>query len=275
VALSARALSYDDFAPKRGEYSVLEAVLPGREKINIGVLLLDISTNALHLRLRRDWETVGEEEDVEVLAELKDDLENLASAQGGRAVFEWLEDSASQSIRVSDRRPITVLNFERTLGDLYREHVPVNVQPYRTHLPSFTLSAAAGPFLNNSADITATPEEWVEVPPDLRLYPDMFIARIQGQSMEPRIPHGSLCVFRHGVVGSRVGKLVLVCSLESMGDDHYTVKRYKSEKVEGEEEGWVHNRIRLESLNPAYPSWDLDPDEKKYQIVAEFIRVLE
>jgi phage repressor protein C with HTH and peptisase S24 domain len=37
----------------------------------------------------------------------------------------------------------------------------------------------------------------------------------------------------------------------------------------------VQTRIRLESLNPDYPSWDLDPDEDKYQIVAEFVCVLE
>ncbi len=38
----------------------------------------------------------------------------------------------------------------------------------------------------------------------------MFVARIAGQSMEPKIPDGSLCVFRHGVTGSRQGRLVLV-----------------------------------------------------------------
>ena len=40
------------------------------------------------------------------------------------------------------------------------------------------------------------------------------------------------------------------------------------------DEGWRHGRIRLESLNPGYPSWDLDPDEEKYRIIAEFVRVL-
>jgi hypothetical protein len=28
-------------------------------------------------------------------------------------------------------------------------------------------------------------------------------------------------------------------------------------------------------LNPDYPSWDLDLDEEKYQVIAEFVRVLE
>jgi phage repressor protein C with HTH and peptisase S24 domain len=40
-------------------------------------------------------------------------------------------------------------------------------------------------------------------------------------------------------------------------------------------ETFKHERIRLESLNPEYPSWDLEPDEARYEIVAEFVRVLD
>ena len=101
-----------------------------------------------------------------------------------------------------------------------------------------------------------------------------IIARIQGHSMEPRIPDGSLCVFRRNVVGSRNGRLVLVRNTELADDNQYTVKRYKSEK-RGDADGFVQTRIRLESLNPAYPSWDLDEDADKYQVMAEFVRVLE
>ena len=39
------------------------------------------------LRLRRDWERVGSEEDVEVLAELEDDLQTL-DGRGGTAVLD-------------------------------------------------------------------------------------------------------------------------------------------------------------------------------------------
>jgi phage repressor protein C with HTH and peptisase S24 domain len=42
-----------------------------------------------------------------------------------------------------------------------------------------------------------------------------------------------------------------------------------------DEDGFVQTRIRLESLNPAYPSWDLDPEDEKYQVIAEFVQVLE
>src|SRR5882757_5512511 len=99
---------------------------------------------------------------------------------------------------------------------------------------------------------------------------DRFIATIAGQSLEPLIPDGSLCLFRAGVTGSRTGRLVLTEDREA---NAYAVKRYHSEKSKGEE--WRHERIRLESINPGYPSWDLNPDEEKYRIVAEFVCVLD
>ncbi len=40
-------------------------------------------------------------------------------------------------------------------------------------------------------------------------------------------------------------------------------------------QGAPGTRIWLESLDPEFPSWDLDPDEDKYQIVAEFVQVVE
>ena len=270
--MPARLLRFSDFAPKPGQYSLLVSELPGHGLQTIGVLLLDPATDTLYIRLRRDWGSVGAEEDVEVLAELHDDLASLAQARGGMAVLEHLENEASLSLRVTDREAVTVRSFDQSLGELYREHVPAEVLRFRTHLPRFSLAVAAGPFLTNPDEISA--EEWLEVPPDLKLDDDMFVARIQGHSMEPRIPDGSLCVFRRGVVGSRQGRLVLVRNSELADDNQYTVKRYKSEKAVTEE-GFLQTRIRLESLNPAYPSWDLEQDEEKYQIIAEFVRVLD
>ena len=270
--MPARVLSFREVAPKEGEYSLILSALPGRGEQTLGVLLLDAGSDTLHVRLRRDWETVASEEDAEVLAELEDDLLVQARAKGGKSVLEQLEQDASQALRLTDRAAVSVRDFDQTLNELYRQHVPAQVLPFRTHLPRYSLAVAAGPFLSNSEDIQA--EEWVEAPPDLKLDAGMFIARIQGHSMEPRIPDGSLCVFRKNVVGSRHGRLVLVRNSELADDHQYTVKRYKSEKV-ANAEGFQQTRIRLESLNPAYPSWDLDEDSEKYQVVAEFVRVLE
>jgi SOS-response transcriptional repressor LexA len=270
--MSARVVSIREFTPRPGQYSLLVSELPARGVQTLGVLLLDAENDELHIRLRRDWDALASVEDAEVLSALADDLAQQSRQEGGRAVLDRLEDWGSGAIRVSDREAVTVRNFERTLNDLYRQHVPAQVLRFRTHLPKYSLTIAAGPFLSNPEQIEA--EDWIETPADLRLDADMFVARIQGHSMEPRIPDGSLCVFRRNIVGSRNGKLVLVRDSELADEKRFTVKRYKSEKVVTEED-FVQVRIRLESLNPAYPSWDLEQDSEKYQIVAEFVRVLD
>jgi phage repressor protein C with HTH and peptisase S24 domain len=270
--MPARVLSFRDAATQTGEYSLIVSALPGRGEQTIGVALLDPASDSLHVRLRRDWERLASEEDAEVLAGLEDDLLLQAQDQGGKSVLDRLEQEASLSLRVTDREAVKVKDFDKTLNDLYTAHVRSEVLAFRTHLPRYSLAVAAGPFLTNRQDIQA--EEWVEAPRDLKLDDGMFIARIQGHSMEPRIPDGSLCVFQKNVVGSRHGRLVLVRNSELADDNQYTVKRYKSEK-KYDADGFVQTRIRLESLNPAYPSWDLDEDSEKYQVVAEFVRVLE
>jgi phage repressor protein C with HTH and peptisase S24 domain len=272
--MSAPVVTIREFAPQRqAEYSLLVSELPGRALATVGVLLFDPLTDTLHVKLRRDWHVLADEEDAEVLAELETSLLDEAQRNGGAAVLARLEDGASHGIRVTDREAIQVSDFSKVLGDLYRAHVPAKILQFRTHLPRYSLAVAAGPFLSNPEHIEA--DEWVEAPADLGLDGSMFVARIQGQSMEPKIPDGSLCVFRRNVTGSRNGRLVLVRNSELADDNQYTVKRYRSERVALDEGVTLHTRIRLESLNPLYPSWDLDPEEDKYQVVAEFIRVLE
>ena len=251
---------------RRARYSIVQAEIPSQGLVSLGVLLEDPASDALHLRFRRDMETFGEDEDL--LNALADDLAAKASEMGAARLFEYLEDTLSGSIRLTDREAVLVDDFSRALDRLYKKHVQSNVVPFRTHLPRYSLRAAAGRFLDNEE---IREQGWIETPEDMaHLSEDMFVAEIAGHSMEPLIPDGCLCVFRSGVTGSRSGRLVLA---EDRQNNAYAVKRYRSEKSHTEE--WRHTRIRLESLNPDYPSWDLDPDEDRYRIIAEFVRVLD
>jgi phage repressor protein C with HTH and peptisase S24 domain len=255
-------------------YSLLTVELPGQETITAGVLLEDPATDRVHIRLRRDWERLAPEE-AEVLAFLEDDLLARAAEEGAAKFFVRLEDTLSNTIRVSDRREAMVEDFPRALARLYREHVRSEAQPFVTHLPRYALAVAAGAFLENRViDETGEDQAWEEAPAGLRLTREMFVAEIVGHSMEPLIPDGSLCVFRRGVTGSRQGRLVLVEALGEAGNDRYTVKRYRSEKRQNEAGEWAHERIRLEPLNPAFEAWDLDPQEDRYRILAKFVQVL-
>ena len=251
-------------------FSIVVIDLPGGETANAGILLEDPASDRLWIRLRRDWEVIAPEE-AEVLAELEGDLLQKAQETGAARLLETIEDSWSNTVRLSDRRDLMVEDFDRSLARLYREHIHSNVLAFVTHLPRYSLAVAAGRFLENR-EVTA--EGWEEAPDDLRLTEQMFVARIAGRSMEPKIPDGSLCVFRSGVSGSRQGRLVLVELLGGGSNDRYTVKRYRSEKRQTAE-GWSHQRIVLEPLNPQFESWELDPEEDRFRIIAEFVRVLD
>jgi len=256
-------------ATHHGKYSIVQAELPWQGVVSLGVLLQDSRTGSLHLRFRRDMDLLAQEEDLEILAALADDLAEKAREMGSEELFAYLEGTLSGSVRISDRETILVDDFSRAVERLYGQHVQSNVIPFKTHLPRYSLRAAAGKFLDNEEVVE---QGWVETPEDMRkLYPDMFVAEIVGHSMEPLIPYGSLCIFRANVVGSRIDRLILA---EDRHANAYSVKRYQSKK-EPTEEGWKHEYIRLESLNPAFPSWELELDEERYRIVAEFIRVLD
>jgi SOS-response transcriptional repressor LexA len=220
--------------------------------------------------MRRDWDAFAPEE-AEVLSQLESDLSAKAREVGAARLMGLIEDWLSNTVRITARESVDVDDFERALARLYREHVRSNVIEFVTHLPRYSLAVAAGKFLENRE---VTEEGWEEAPGDLKVTPEMFVARIAGRSMEPRIPDGSLCVFRGGVAGSRQGRLVLVERMGGGLNDRYTVKRYRSEKREGVE-GWAHTRITLEALNPEFESWDLAPEEDRFRIVAEFVRVLD
>jgi len=234
-----------------------------------GVLLEDTATDRLYLRLRRDWERIaGEEADVMEL--LGSDLENKAAEMGARQLLDFLEQILSNFVRIGERQEIVVGNFQRAVDRLYHRHVHSTVQPFVTHLPRYSLAVAAGAFLENGV---VTEESWEEAPATTRLTPDMFVASIAGRSMEPDIPDSSLCIFRRGVVGSRNGKRVLVEDTGS-ANDRYTVKVYRSQKSQRPDGTWDHASITLESINPDFPSFDLDPQEDRFRILAEFIAVL-
>lgn len=252
-----------------GQFTVLQAALPGIPPENIGVLLVD-GTGSAYVKIRRDLRSFADEDDAEYLEALQYDLRQKASELSGSGLLHWLLENASNFLRVSDPEETAVVWPESDLRRLYSEHIQAKVLPFETHLPQFTLAAAAGKW---GEMMEVEPEGWVEAPEGLRMTDDMFVAHVTGRSMEPRIPAGSLCVFRSNVTGSRQGRLVLVENYGTTGENRYTIKRYTSIKQQ-DESGWRHDRIVLEPLNPEYEAWELD-ENASLRVVAEFVRVLD
>jgi phage repressor protein C with HTH and peptisase S24 domain len=158
------------------------------------------------------------------------------------------------------------------LDRLYDEHVEkLAVEPFRTHVPLYSLRAAAGGL---GEEMQSEAEDWVRAPEGMRLDPYLFVAHVVGNSMEPRIPDGSLNLFRFHPAGSRQNKILLIQRFGAMDESaRYTVKKYTSRKAFTGEDQWHHEQIRLEPLNPEHQAWDVEPED--FAVVAEWICVIE
>jgi phage repressor protein C with HTH and peptisase S24 domain len=255
---------------RQGTCVVLTACLPERAFRPVGVMLIDPATDRAWFRLRERFDDLTD--DTEVWDELAEDLRAKAAEGGAEALLRSLEDSLSNALRLGERQAVEVDAFTRAVERLYAEHVEAPaVRRFETHLPLYSLRAAAGSL---GEEMAAEAEDWVPGPEGMRLSPDLFVAHVVGRSMEPRIPDGSLNLFRLHPAGSRQGKILLVERFGITDETaRYTVKRYTSVKRQTSEDQWEHERIRLEPLNPEYDAWDVEPQD--FAVVAEWLRVIE
>ncbi len=171
-----------------------------------------------------------------------------------------------------------VVDFPAKFDVIPEDDVPEE-QKFVEYLPVYSLEAAASKF---SAEQYVERLGWKNVNNlnySHKLYPDMFIAKVVGKSMEPTIPDGSYCIFRYEPQGSREGKVVLAESRlvsDPETNQKFTVKRYHSEKeYSGEDGGWSHKKIILSPDNKGFEDIILEnASENDYKIVAEFVAVI-
>jgi SOS-response transcriptional repressor LexA len=251
---------------------IVEACLPGAPPHGIGVVLMDPATGRWWVRFRQHFDDIAALEDAEVLEGMEAHFKASIAEFGAENWLAGLEDSASNVLRVSERRKVQVDAFTRALDRLYGENVePAPVQPFVTHLPLYSMRAAAG-FVGE--EMRPEEEDWVRAPEGMRLDRDLVVVHVTGRSMEPRIPDGSLNIFRLNPAGSRQNKILLIQRRGVLDETAgCTVKKYTSTKSYDAEGGWRHERIRLEPLNPEFEPWDVDPEG--FAVVAEWVRVIE
>lgn len=147
---------------------------------------------------------------------------------------------------------------------------------HKDYLPVYTLEAACGNFGKGMA---VEPQGWIKCPPGIKPDHNMFVAKVSGRSMEPRIEDGDYCVFRANVVGSRQNKLVLVQHSGISDPDtggSYTVKKYTSKKKYNKDGAWQHEEIILKPLNPAVCGDITIPnaEDEEFMVVAEVVALL-
>jgi DUF2075 family protein len=151
-----------------------------------------------------------------------------------------------------------------------------DVKPYVNSVPLVDIKAAAGSFSDLQIH---SHTEWIELPFNIAAKQGSFVCRIEGESMNKRIPNGSYCLFRPDEGGSREGKIVLVERLDQDDSDFggaYTLKEYHSVKI-AHEDGWRHKSIVLKPLSddPLFEEIELGEDESQaLKVVGVFECVL-
>ena len=258
--------------PSAGKFALVELHLPGQPGVACGVLVW--TEEEARLRLRRDWDQftpAGETIDLHAMAR---DLNQKLQEMGLGSFLHWVYSSLSNAFRLSDPDSVLVDSLDRAVARVYDRHISSSVQPYVTHLPVVALAAAAGSWgaAMSPESVAAEAERWMELPEGQRLDDQMFVARVEGRSMEPEIPDGSWCIFRYHPAGSRDGRKVLV---ENFSDatQRYTVKRYRSVKQYDAEGTITQRQVILEPLNPEFEPWELVEGEQ-CRVLAEFIAVV-
>lgn len=156
----------------------------------------------------------------------------------------------------------------------FRRVRPSYEERYERAVPLLSLRAAAGGFSEGQRPEF---EDWAEVPTARALRKGMFVARVEGHSMEPVIPDGAYCLFRYPVLELKDGMLLLVEHHGSVGSDsggRYTVKRYRRVVASGDD-GGRHLGARLEPLNPEYDVRELSPESgNEFRPIAAFVEVI-
>lgn len=143
-------------------------------------------------------------------------------------------------------------------------------------IPLFDFYAAAGSFseMQNEKDYVL-----IEVEEKYTLTNDYFACKVIGESMNKRIPNGSICIFRKYNGGTRNGKIVLVENRDIHDQDFnssFTVKTYLSKKVQSND-SWKHSEIILSPNSYDESFNDIVINEENstgMKILGEFVCVL-
>ena len=189
------------------------------------------------------------------------------------------------------------LQTETLVGDLLRHHErlplfpdaggPTSGRPFpvldvrptggREAVPVYGLVAAAGGF---GASQSPEPVGWALVKTRRALDGSMFIAKVEGHSMEDGIPDGSYCLFRGFAAGDAPNAIALdgrrvVVELRETAEaelgGRYTLKRWKVAAM-GSDGGAAEVELRPD--NRAYRTLRLRGDDGDIRVVAEMLEVI-
>ena len=144
-------------------------------------------------------------------------------------------------------------------------------------IPFYDFYAAAGNFSDLQSEKTFTQ---IEVPEKFSLNTDYFACTVIGESMNKRIPNGSICIFKKYSGGSRSGKILLIENYDIQDPDFnsaFTVKTYASQKsVTGDSWGHLEILLKPNSFDSSFKDIIISEENaEEMSVIGEFIETLD
>ncbi len=169
---------------------------------------------------------------------------------------------------INNLNTLKKLNIEKTSSS--------TIEKPNYTIPLYDFYAAAGSFSELQSEKTFS---MINAPEKYTLDTDYFACKIVGESMNKRIPNGSVCIFKKYSGGSHSGKILLIENHDIQDADFnsaFTVKTYASQKSITDE-GWEHTEIvlRPNSFDPSYKDLIINQENaNNMSVVGEFITIL-
>lgn len=176
-------------------------------------------------------------------------------------LFAFLKDDPEHSLYKDDR----IIPYEE------------GSRPPAKHIPVYPLKVAAGQFTDGHALDEVKPLGWVDA--GLKTdSEDYFAAFVRGESMQPKINDGELCLFKHYTGGTRQGRIFLIQARglkNSETGESFVVKKYVRQTPARTSDDDDKTIIHLVSENPKFsPIILMGASDDEVQVIAEFIRVI-
>ena len=169
-------------------------------------------------------------------------------------------------------------NLEEKISDKILPYDSENKERPKLSVPYYDIKVAAGLFSKDTDISEKEPVGWVKIENHRNLN-DFFATHVVGNSMEPGIPSGSLCLFKMYRGGSRQNKVFLVRARglsDPETNSSYVVKKYKRVTQHDDHEHRAQAVVHLISENKAYsPIILMASSENEIDVIAEFIEVLD
>lgn len=176
---------------------------------------------------------------------------------------------------------LDLFSFLKDAPDLSKDSriIPYHegAKPPAGYVPVYPLKIAAGKFSDENDFSDVTPIGWAEASVRSGVQ-DYFASFVHGQSMEPQIKDGSLCLFRRYSGGSRQGKIYLIQAQgikNSETGESFVIKKYQRQTAARSSNSDTPAVIHLISENPRFsPIVLVGMQDEEIQTIAEFVKVL-